>query len=894
MENKFKHYLKFVSLGIEKLYQITEPQGFDVSNFVLKQKTKGFGRDINYGNDNENLTFYDVVGELIEREQVIDVYGNTSNYLDCGLNLILESQKRFGFENIIEYHLHKNNVAFTLGLLDTATAETNNLDYFSCKIIQQNNISDFKKHEGTTLDMFGIKDVKGEEITPIGTSKVLRKSVSFLKTSKWDSPFQLSLFLAVNQGPNDEDYKVMYFNNCQNVLQDDLKYALSWYEPIKVSFGAQNLDIAKDFLVYKNKFQSKNIQIKISDFGFFQNFDIPGAGEGRIETKFEVKWGYDIHNPFGSFVLFSVTINEDENFNIQNQNYTINIPYLPVGANIWIYGTSIVLESSDFGGIVFSDGLLQKFKTEITAETYAFNTVVPMVRYIDMMRQCAKNINKDLPLIAPKFDIGGQFYNQFCFNRSLVGNDKTKPFNTTFKEIFNSVEEVNGDFEITKENIFVGQENDFYINEEIGVFNQLPSNEYTVEFNEKYQINIFKFGYKTFEQDRSSKNTGEAIHTEAEYIVPNYQVENKKEISCELIRDPYSQQVVVDLEIAKPSTSDSNDDKVYIVDVISLPAGSFQEIIANLTMQTSNGNYQILNREFQEDDEDEAVINWLALGIEFGDVVTINNFNATVVSITRTVLTILPPTGAPQVNTSLALTIKYFYNNVLFQTVTNEGFLEINGVLNPTTFPNLNYSIRRNLKHFESYLNTVCSYNRNGVIRNNYFKNNPSLKTRKLNETVLLAEKSDLSVVDLTPRILTPNIHNINVFSEFETVILFLEKYILNRGFIRCIDINNRVIKGYFSKLEYFWFTKELKFTIEEKFENEVLTLNYQNNILTVNDSVYNLSGVLNWFKISNEYLQVFDNKDIAICNPYRFDKVSLNSVFFNTPNELATALNSL
>ena len=110
----YKHYLKFISLGQDFLYEITEPVGFDVANFVVEQNANRYARDISYGNEKADLNFYDIFGtEQRPTEQVINVQGQTSYILDMGLSWILESHNRFGFESKIEYHLFKDNVFFT-------------------------------------------------------------------------------------------------------------------------------------------------------------------------------------------------------------------------------------------------------------------------------------------------------------------------------------------------------------------------------------------------------------------------------------------------------------------------------------------------------------------------------------------------------------------------------------------------------------------------------------------------------------------------------------------------------------------------------------------------------------------------------------------------------------
>ena len=115
--NAFTHYLRFISLGKTELYQIAEPIGFDAANFVKQQEAKRYARSIEYGSI-DNLTFVDAVGQYIETPQIINPQGDSSNYLDYGLQWLLSIYKDFWFESKVEYVLEKNGVQFSNGMLD--------------------------------------------------------------------------------------------------------------------------------------------------------------------------------------------------------------------------------------------------------------------------------------------------------------------------------------------------------------------------------------------------------------------------------------------------------------------------------------------------------------------------------------------------------------------------------------------------------------------------------------------------------------------------------------------------------------------------------------------------------------------------------------------------------
>ena len=60
----------------------------------------------------------------------------------------------------------------------------------------------------------------------------------------------------------------------------------------------------------------------------------------------------------------------------------------------------------------------------------------------------------------------------------MISQNTSKPFNTKLKDIFASLVEVNADYELTEEQVFVGQMPDFYNNVEMAVLTEIASKEY--------------------------------------------------------------------------------------------------------------------------------------------------------------------------------------------------------------------------------------------------------------------------------------------------------------------------------------------------------------------------------------------------------------------------------
>ena len=890
--NSFTHFLRFISLGKMDLYRISEPVGFDAAEFSMKQNTARFSRDNFYmADDQKTFTFQDGQFERVDFEQVQDPQGYRSKYLDHGLKWILETRKRFGPSGKIEYILKKDEVEFTTGIFGTAKADTDGYSYFSCNIIQDENQSAYSKHADTKINVLGDKNVKNESITPVETFKFLRKSIPIIANSKLETTDDFS------STPRE------YFFGSRLYYQPAIQLTAfgveTTFSPSELETFVNSSDTNSVYdaidrrLLFQAKRRTENIKIKISDINWKvvtkRSLSFPTSPyENSVVSYLSIAWGNSSND--SQKVDYFTNYNPD----VVNENIEFEIPILEIGQKIWFYFTSQSEVHQNAHSVV--EAFISKSLTiTIDAITRSLNTVIEGVRYVDMKKQCSKFI-RNKPVNAPKFDIGGVFYDQVCYNRALIGQNKKLPFITTFKETLGSVEEVCADYEINKDEIFVGQYEDFYTNDEIGVFLIIPSKNYKEPWNERFMINRFNFGYKTFEQNRDTQNTKQDVHTESEWIIPDDMAQNKKEIKCEFVRSGFSQQVAVDLEINKPMTSDDNDDKVYIQDIIPLPANSFGEFGAILANKWGDSMLQIMNKSISGDTQD-STINWLLLGIKINEDLFItdgkNIGTYKVKQMTAAVLTLQPIGTIVQVSGDHYVKLKWFYNDIQFTTRTDEGFNIIDGITIKQYFSNLLYTIRRNMVHWESYLNTACFFQKSKEIVCNYFKNDVPLKTQFENGPIYI-ENAPIDIDTLNAPILTPKTMVLECVAEFTQIVELLEKYKTKRGFIRCYDMNGKVIKGYIQDLAQTWRTNNFKLTLEEKYEEENLILTFLNGVLTVNDVYYDLIGMTEWWKVTGDYFAAYDDKSRPICNLYHYSFVELNGIKYNSVEELVNALSKL
>ena len=212
--NSFEHFL--LIRGVE--YEIIEPVNFDKSNFKCEQGN--YARDTFYGNEEELLEFYQNYGS--QGTTFINNDGVLVRHLPSGLDYLVQENKDNGSESDVKYILKKDGLEFTSGNFDFTTADTDNVTYFKCKVIQNTNQSKIKKREKLNIDLLATKDLDDNTISAIPIQKMLLKA----KPLYSESIHENSENIFYTQGyPNTPEF----FNSIRNIKQQNsLNNALSW------------------------------------------------------------------------------------------------------------------------------------------------------------------------------------------------------------------------------------------------------------------------------------------------------------------------------------------------------------------------------------------------------------------------------------------------------------------------------------------------------------------------------------------------------------------------------------------------------------------------------------------------------------------------------------------
>lgn len=907
--NSYKFYLNFVnSFGV---IEITEPVKFDGSTIVLEQDDQRYGRDVSFMNEGLDLFFYK--GSYDVTSNPLMMPNGTIYYnLTQGFEQLLEEYKINGFEAEIEFIIEKDNVQFITGVLDFKNAQTDQLTYISCKVINNTSKQIVKRREEFVVDMFSDEDVDGNYIEPLTTTDILLKAKPVVQSSKWKNsePFWAYTYSGVSN--------IFYQNPLNLVLESGIERTLSYLDRFIYTLIDSLEDDFYDFGYIDADEDLTGITLELTSVKlsyFINTAETFDENWSTIdETIFIQGNAFDIGDrSFANSenVLFKRFYNPNTNTIASRDEYVIE--YIGVESidrfqgftgnakryDVTLPDTTLNVDAISRDkrlAILFNVGRQDNIvewlggDIKITATSTAIDTVIKGARWIDIIKQNVKSIS-GLDVYAPKIDNGGEFYDNFVFTGNLIKRRDDVAFPVKFKDLINTITEHNGDYQILNDKIYFNTYNNFYPNYEIGAFLTPPNKDAKSYFNDRYTINLFEYGYKVYEQDKDVSNTIDAVHTQSQWSLDNKQVENVKKIELDQVRDPFKIEFARELA-AQSTTSTDDEDKLFLIDVVPLAPSTRGGFTSFMFHQVDGSELKLL--------KDAELPSWAVLGFGVGDTFTVENtVNAGDYTVTEIEDAIITLNGSPSASVTLGILteVSYAYTNVAFTNRTNEGFDVIENVLNPDKFSNLLYTIKRNMSHWLSYLKTASKYKPNGTLRNRYFRNNGKLETKYTGETSITTEDADILNVELTDALIEPKLYETTLIVPYSDMIDTFN--LVNNingddsigGFIRVINTNNRVLKLYPTKMEYNPSTETMQLTGEERYEDEIVTITSENGLIYIQEVGYDINTGYQWYEIDNGYLQLFDNNNLPIINPTRYDFVIINGENSVNQEELSNKL---
>ena len=780
---------------------IDEPINFATVDFQLSQKDKGYGRDVSFNGGETQFEFVKYRNHYLDK---LLLYNNT-----------------YGFESIVELIITTVISPPTIiGELDFATAITDDLEYFKCKVIQQSSKQIVKRRKAVKVDLLSDKDVDGNYIAPLTPENTLLLSKPIYAVSKWESPY-------VSTG-NGYIYCPHY--NWQGAFNDyiyvtnavDLKL-----HGIENAFNPDYYSIrdSSNTLYLKAATNLKNIVITIPAifnkwkvrFEYIQSSDIYATYQYIVEYGGAVKT---------QVILKSNVFNtQDEEYSF-NEEFKISIPTLNFNEEIKIYeyfDVRLGVVTSNFYAVnLYQTVGIQTINIE--AETDTFNSIAPSFRLVDVMRQVVKSIS-GLDISAPRFDYGGEFYDNRLLNGNSLRAISTKPFYISLEDLEKSLVELNVDWEIDANgDIFFGTEDDFYTNNEVKVFSNTQFSSFNKSFNPRFSINEFNYGYKNFQslKENEEPNSADVIHGESRWVLQNKMVENKKDISIEWTRDSFLIETNRRKALSENVTDDTasqDDDKLFALDTFSTVSDVtiYQQYYL---LHEYDPTTQLLSLKNQSN------LNFLVTGINQGtyfEITTGTNANVyTVYDVSNYAIrlqkisgSVTPASAAAQDTIFKYILIK---SEVPYTNYTDSGFTNVTNLIASGRYSNLRYSVRRNIENYwKKYIATCNLYHKTQGLSSTWYKNNKDFTATYAGLTL---KESDPIITEFTAPNLTPFMYNDVVFAnvDFADFIALQDSLRSTRGYIKTYDNNGLEIKLYPMSMKYENLSKELTIKAEEKY----------------------------------------------------------------------------
>ena len=241
------------------IVSIDEPINFATVDFQLKQKDKGYARDVSFN------------GGEIQFEFV--------KYRNHYLDKLLEYNNTYGFEAIVELIISTE----VIGELDFATAITDDFEYFKCKVIQQSSKQIVKRRKSVKVDLFSDKNIDGNYIAPLVPQNMVMISKPITENSRWRNN-GFDYYTALDTGGD----RQAFFNFCGELYDDS----------VPTSYAASNTGDADGTRILTAKNDLKNIELRISEISVSlylnnrgTNWPFYFSGSGDVNGYFAYRYG---------------------------------------------------------------------------------------------------------------------------------------------------------------------------------------------------------------------------------------------------------------------------------------------------------------------------------------------------------------------------------------------------------------------------------------------------------------------------------------------------------------------------------------------------------------------------------------------------------------------------
>jgi hypothetical protein len=854
-----KHLLNFVSSG-HGIIEIEEPVGFDGVEFLLQQAEKREGRDIS-GITGSKMKLYSLP--------------------DHCLDIMLYNVDQFGFEAVVKYILEFNGVRTVVGDIDFSTLTTDDITYVDFIVIDEAERLILKRRTDVATNIFNTLTLDNTPILSVQTYGVLIPAKPIVQVSEWKTPTNGGISQTTVGLGGEGSVRVKYFNFAIENISSEIEDSLSYIPANRP---------AHDFAYLEAKNNLKNLTVTISDL----SYQLLSQGNGT--GTFLLFWFIGNDDQLNDGILdgnnlIATGMPNDREINVVDSSFTFTIDATR-GKKLYIYFATDAYAGSNNDSYTIRS-FVKTMNVKITASSQTYNSVVPMVRLIDAMRYNIKSAS-GLDIKAPKWEPGGEYYNQFITTQALMRNLIDKPFNLSNKNIVEDYlqPECNGDYQLMRDNtVFFGKEPDYYRDIEIANFEQQYDDHGQIEGfeksnNERYKVNVITFSNKNFasEKENTTENTYDIVHGSYKGLLPNKHVQNSKDVEVGWVRDAFlwetSRRRAIDLS---DTTATQDDDKIFIADIVDLIFRDFTE--TSLLKHTFAAGILTLTND--------KSFNWAVLGLAVNDTFTITTGpNAgiyTINTVGKFDLKLNAPDGVLVEGASTTYSYR-IGSDVVYKARTNEGFADIQNLNDGDKYINLMYTTKRNvLNNYSRYLATCMMYRPDEYIKQTEYKNNALCSTRTTLESQNIIEGADIQVSNptLTPLLIKCNL--VMTLSEFFAIENEIRSYdesgLPKSGYIRTFDTNGLPIKGYPQKMSWTFLSKAEDINdlvgicdtiLEEKHTPFYMVITGSEGTITINNEItpsdftYEIDGF--------GKLLIFDEVGKLLHLPVPFDRVKVNN----------------
>lgn len=869
-------------------YDISEPVGYDSIPFVLKQKEKGYGRDVFYGGDGENeFTFY--------------------KRLDHQFTRLLFFFNTFGWEAKVRLIIELDNVEDIVGNLDFRTASTDQLQEFKCRVIQDNNEAILKRRTDIDVDLFSTEDLDGNELQPIEIENVLLRSTPRSVSSSW-IPSDVTAFTGVSN--NIHSIQQNAFNNIQDSgIKDVLTFLETTFSHGRSQATAvsQNGDTIKQFRILEAQDNLNNAKLSIS--GLVLSFYISNGEDFSDNYGFSHQVG-GITPRIGVGTEDNPILKYDE-FEFMQSTFeyieTVDISTLPNTSGFTGLTDRYDLTFDDFeinlpeivrGDSIFIGFNMNRFFTyvrwrsdkgvlKISASSSSYNTIVPSVKLLDAIKHTVSSISR-LNVSFPLLEQGGELYNHRIFNGNLLRLLTDRKFIVKFKDFVEWMQEINADYEVFGNAVTFLNYAGFYADELIKTNGDVRFDTYRKSINERFGINEFNYDYEKYQSQKENEVQGtfEVVHGKSQWSILNEFAENKKNIKIPFVRDSFRiddqrrKALIIDEE-----TSTQDDQTIYLLDSFENTTGglTFTEVDVFRHSITSS----VLSLTFRDK------VNWELLGLSVDTEFIINGENEGEYTVTKVEgQTIELSGGVPTFEGEAVITFTYTVtrDKAKFISWSNEDFQYIDNITNVEGFSNLRFSPKRNILNFwQNYL-ASCNIFAKKPIKNTNYINNGELSMSYEGFQTVEAE-------DFTPEtpLLSPYIHNVTLIMTLQEYLRLVRDVRNIRGYIKLEDANKHQLLLYPKTMEYVNEGEcgRVEIVGEEKFTKGII------NLVSAEDSEWIIINGENRvrriiYEIEQETVYLRGANGVLLYPPVFWNKITVNNAVASDLETLETWLEAL